>query len=309
MIDNYNSSVSSSSTYPRFIGVATISIKSVNPDNATLRRYGWNLPEDAAEQSYSTVKEVDGKSVIAGKVRFMVEIQDIEQKPILPMDFFVRKGVRKSKNDTYQIIDSFGRTAWGTGEEVKAHKIPKYKNGPADIASDYKACHPGQGELVAFLMKYLNVTPLQVFKKSLNAYVDSKAPGHLTIDKWDVLVEGDASEINEYVALRPENQIKVIFGIKRTPDNKTYQVFLPQRGIKDTTAYLSVNSRIDESTGEYASARKAIDKFMENGNNSDTYIFSASPVRLWEETASVVEDNSSSEFDNAADDEEDDLPF
>ena len=311
MIENYNASVNPDEIidYKKFIGVGKVNILSVNPSNEILRSVGWNIPENADEPQYVKTKDVDGKTQTYARVRFLVQVQDMEEKPIVPMDFWVRPEVFINSEQTKcKIIDSFGRTAWGSKDEVKGHKIPQYKNGPANIASDYKVCHRGEEEIVRFLFKYLNITPLQVFSRAANDYVESKNPGKLTIDKWSSLCTGDVSEIKEYVKLQPENCVGVVFGIKTTDDNKTYQTFL-------NTYYLG-NAAKTDLNGEYPAARRAIDKYMEDGRHSDE-IYSAKPITEWTTTATqAISDNSedasplfdeSGNFVIGADD--DDLPL
>lgn len=311
MIDNVNASKNAPSgdfvEYEKYVGVASISVKAINPNNAVLRNYGWTIPEDAAEPVYILTKERNGVQVETTKIRFLVQIHDLEGKPIVPIDFFINKNTAKSDKGKFKIIDSFGRTAWATGDEARAHKIPQYTNGPASISSDYRPCHPGQEELVKFIAKLLNITPLQIFDRKTGSFVESKNPGHITIDHWDTLCTGDVTELADFVSLQPDNRVKIILGVMTNPDNKTYQTFL-------NTTFIGNGASVDRNTGEYATARKAIDKFMEGRNpeSAYTYTYSALPVQVWKNSASDVTDNSS-DFDDAnstiVDSNEDDLPF
>lgn len=305
----------------KFIGVASVNVLAINPDNDKLRKYGWNIPEGAPEPDYVTVREENGRQVTSTRVRFLVQIQDLDERPVIPMDFWCRPEMLvtaekvgddgKVKPAKCKIIDNYGRTAWGTREEITAHQVPQYASGPANISTPYRACHPGEGELVGFLLKYLNVTPLQIFDRSKQEWVASKNPGRLTIDNWTDICNGNVKELAEYCALEPDNRVKVILGVRTTDDNRTYQTFLD-------TAYLSNSAFPDRNTGEYASARRAIDKFFRNRTGSP-YSFSASPVKEWSVTATQVQDNSAAMFDEdgnfngkamtVASEDDNDLPF
>ena len=304
---NNASKVASTEEYvdiPKFIGVASVNVLAINPSNEKLRKYGWTIPEGAEEPKYVTTTS-DGKK--SARVRFLVQIQDLDEKPIVAMDFWIRPDIYFNRDATKaKIIDSFGRSAWGTKEEIQAHRIPQYTNSLANISADYKPCHVGEEEIVMFLMKYLNVTPLQMFSKVKNAWVENKNPGHLTIDHWDRLCQGNVSELAQYVALQPENKVKVIFGVRTTEDNKTYQTFLP-------TTFIGNGAIPDRTTGEYVAARKAIDRYFENRTDSP-YSFEAYPVKEWGVSATVVKDNSEQRlpgFDDPSYTVEDpnDLPF
>lgn len=308
MIENVNASKMPSNgefiDVKKYIGVASVNVLAINPSNEKLRKYGWSIPDDAAEPSYVTTTERDGKVTQSARVRFLVQIQDLEDKPVISLDFWCRPEVMINKEGSKcKVIDSFGRTAWGTREELKAHKVPVYSSGEANISTPYKPCHPGEEELVQFLFKYLNITPLQVFDRNKQAWMPSKNPGRLTIDDWAAICNGNIKELGEYLALQPENRVKVVLGLRTTEDNKTYQTFL-------NTTYIGNGALPDKNTGEYLSARRAIDKYFENRSDSP-YSFSAMPVQEWKETASTVVDNSEDVFESPSVtvDDDDDLPF
>lgn len=284
MIENFNASKNSSSEnyvdVKKYIGVASVNVLAVNPNNNTLRMYGWQIPDDADEPTYVTVNNEGKKSA---RVRFLVQIQDLDDKPVVGLDFWIRPDVQFNKDQTKcQIIDAYGRTAYGTKSEIQGHKVPQYSNGPANISSDYKPAHVGEESLVLFLMKYLNVTPLQMFSRVSNKWEATKNPGRLTIDNWGKLCNGDVTEIREYLKLQPENRVKVVLGIRSTDDNKNYQTFL-------SSAFIGNGSRVDITSGEYTAARKAIDKWNEYHSGSS---FSAAPVKEWSQSATEVTDQS-----------------
>ena len=292
MIENFNETRSNGAPeFKKYIGVASVNVLCVNPDNAKLQMYGWEVPDGTEEPKYVVTTERDGKPVTSTRIRLLVQIQDLEDKPIVPLDFWISHDVRQNADGTKgMIIDNYGRTAWGTREEIRARKIPQYANGMANISSDYRMCHRGEEELVSFIFKYLNITPLQLFSKKANGYIDTKNPGKFAFDDWQKLCNGDVSELEGYLKLQPQNQVKVILGIKTNEDNKSYQTFLNGR-------FISNLSKPDQNTGEYTTAKNIIAKYFEGHSNS-SLMFSAEPVKEWSQTAtSNVPDNSGSMFD------------
>lgn len=316
MLTNSNvSKVASTEEYvdiKKYVGVGSVSIVAINPNNAKLREFGWSIADDAAEPSYAFNKEQNA----SGRVRFLVRLEELEAKPVVAMDFFIRPEIRMTGKEgdperKCQILDSYGNSAYATKAEFTSHKIPQYANGPAKIASNYKACHIGEADLVQFLIKFLNITPLQRFDRVKNVWVDNKNPGELTIDAWDKLCAGDISEIAEYIACRPDNRVKVIFGVRSTEDNRSYQTFL-------STMFLGNGAFTDKTTGVYSNAQKEIDRYMDRlrPDSPVTYSFSASPVKEWTVTASAsveVADNSDEDmpdFESPSPvDDEDTFPF
>ena len=310
MIENVNASKNPSNAefvdIRKYVGVASVNVLAINPNNDKLRKYGWAIPEGADEPNYVLIKEENNKKIKNARVRFLVQIQDLEDKPIVALDFWCRPEIMVNKTgDKCKIIDSYGRTAWGTKDEVTNRQIPQYSSGAANISTPYKPCHPGEEEMVNFLFKYLNITPLQIFDRNKQSWTPSKNPGRLTIDNWAAVCDGNVKELAEYVALQPDNRVKVILGIRTTEDNKTYQTFL-------NSTYIGNGATPDKNTGEYTSARKAIDKYFDGRENSP-YSFSASPVKEWKETATEVADHSDDMFSTsstvAVDNPDDDLPF
>lgn len=308
MIENVNASKNPSTgefvDIRKYIGVASVNVLAINPNNEKLRKYGWTIPEDAKEPEYLVTTERDGKSITNARVRFLVQIQDLQEKPVVSLDFWCRPELAVNRDGTKcKIIDAYGRTAWGTKEEIQSRRVPQYASGPANISTPYKPCHQGEEELVSFLFKYLNITPLQVYDRNKQTWVATKDPGRLTIDDWSAICSGNIQELARYLSLQPENRVKVVLGVRNTDDNRTYQTFL-------NTGYISNGSSPDHNTGEYIGARRLIDKYFKNRSESP-YSFSAEPVREWRETSTEVTDNSGTMFDDegnfVADD--DDLPF
>lgn len=248
---------------PRYIGVASLNIVCVNPNNESLRKLGWNIRQDADEPSYKIEKtQPDGSTKMLTKVRFMCRIQEFNDKPVVPIDFIIGQDVRVNTDRTKcEIIDQYGRTAWGTKDEILKKTIPTYSTGQkANIDQNYKYCHVGEDKLIAFLMKYLGCAPFEKYNRITGKYERVQNPGKLTIDNWKMLCDGDTSEITSYVASRPDNCVKVILGIQHTEDNKTYQTY-----INDT--FLNNNIPFDRTTGKYTFAQKVIDSVVQSGYN------------------------------------------
>ena len=309
MIENANASKTSlGDSFKKYVGVATMHVVAVNPNNATLKKFGWTIPDDAEEPQY--VVNNDGK--VTARVRFIVELDEFEDKPKIPVDFFIRPEYKTNGDQTKcQIIDKYGRTAWATKEDIKAKRIPVYSNGlEANISTPYKLAHGGEEELVAFLMKLLNVRPFQVMKNG--AWVKNDNPGSLTIDHWDKLVKGDVNEILSYISMFPDNRMKIILGVRyNETTNRYYQTFL-------NTKFLGNATGIDLAKGTYTTAANAIEKWMQGRQNAGLYTFSAEPVKEWSEntTATEVKESNASDvidFNNgsfaSSDDDSDDLPF
>lgn len=316
MVENHNQSRTADeigATFKRYIGVATLKVMSINPDNKALRECGWTIADDADEPVYVTDAVMpDGTSRRKMKVRFMCKIMDLKDQPIIPIDFRVGADVViGSQSNKVKIIDLFGNTAWGTKEEVQTRAIPVYASGPATIEKPYRPCHRGEEELVAFLQKLLYINPYKVKDKKTGQWVKAANPGKLSIDNWGVLCNGDTTEIFKMHMLEPDNMLKVVLGVNKTDDNKIYQTFL-------NTRFYSAMMR--PNNGKY----DAVEAYLEK-NTQDGYEFSADIVHEYVEEPSNVEPNDKPvdnmpDFDESMDDDMepapdapsqplDDLPF
>lgn len=273
---------------PKYIGVGTIKILAINPNNAKLRTFGWSIPEDAKEPEYVTSSTLEDGTIRQNtRIRFMVQLQEPEDKPVIPMDFWIRPDASFSNDHSKcKVIDNFGRTAWATKDEMKAHAIPQYSTGPASIAAPYTPCYVGQDKIVQFLRAFLVCTPYETKEFGSNTWTKSPSPGILTIDNWRALCNGQVDEIRSYVADKPDNMLKVIFGVQKTPDNKTYQTFLCETTRNGAGSYLANNARL--SDGAYSYATSLINKVKDDGYH-DNVEFSAAPVTKYVVTPTNVE--------------------
>ena len=95
MIENSNASRNPSNGFvlnlPKCYGVGRVNVLAVNPSNAVLRLHRWPIPENADEPKYVT-KNNEGKA--SARVRFLVEIEEMKEKLILPLDFWIRPDKR-----------------------------------------------------------------------------------------------------------------------------------------------------------------------------------------------------------------------
>ncbi len=306
MISNARSSSSAPAMeFKRYCGVGTINVLAINPNNATLKKYGWNVEDSTPEPQYANLQSQDGTKY--SRLRFLVQIKDLAGKPVIPMDFRISNDFANSKdNKKTQIIDNYGRSAFATKEEFKSKKVPVDKNGNSlSIDKDYRRAHVGEVDVINFLFKYLNITPFQYYDAAKNTWVQNKAPGTLSIDDWGKIVNGDVSELIGYISEFPDNCMKVIFGLQTTDENRVYQMFIRQK-------YLGNASVVDKLSGEYKAAQNEINRFMAY-HTTGNYIFSAAPVREWSPESTEVKDNSSDEdmpdFPDGVADDNDPLPF
>lgn len=230
----------------RYIGVAPVFVMAVNPTKEKLSEiYDRDIEKDPEYLS-----EKDGVKSI--RIDFIVKTNEERcgVKMISKVSFFVRNECHYNKEKTKaQIIDKYGRTAWGTIDEIKNKEIPSYSSGKANIDADYRVAFNGEEELTNFIKTFLNIPPIQVYNKKTEQWEINSNPAECEarLDNIKDYFTGNISEIETAIKSQPNNQIKVLFGVKKTDDNKMYQdVFLQKMLLSNSKNYNALEKALAE---------------------------------------------------------------
>ena len=226
----------------RYIGVASVFVLAVNPLKEELEKlYGRTL-ENAPE--YIGEAEVSNTKVPQIRLDFIAKADpdkyfDAANQPlnfVSKVSLFIRRSYRYNKDNTkVQVIDKYGRTAWVTIEQAKAHEVPVYSNGPANIDKDYRPAYIGEEELIKFLIAYLNIPSCQryVDGKWVMNDADKLSDSEASLEHIEDYFKGDVSELRTIIGYQPNNKVKVLFGIRNTDDNKQYQTVYTRMFLKN----------------------------------------------------------------------------
>ena len=162
--------------------------------------------------------------------------------------FFIRKEYRYNRDQTkVQVIDKYDRTAWVAIEQAKSHEIPIYKNGPANIDSDYRPAYHGEEELTNFIKAYLNIPNVMKYVNNTWVMVDKPEDCEARLESIAEYFKGNFKELRDVIALQPNNKVKVLFGIRTTDDNKQYQAVYNQMFLKNNiTDYSKLDADLQE---------------------------------------------------------------
>lgn len=238
-----------------YIGVAPVFVAGVNPSkeeiNAFFNIETENEPEYVGEGTVG--RDDTEKTVPQVRIDFLVvsnaeKCNGIEMKTRIP--FFLKKYPNYNNELTkVKVIDKYGQTAWASMEEAKVNAIPQYANGPAKIDKDYRPAFVGEEELTNFIKRYLNIPmPSFSFKDSKTGETvvrTLKNPDDALarLDNIESYFKGDFSELNSILKLQPKNQVKAMFGVRSTEDNKQYQAVYNHIFLKNSTTDYS---KLDE---------------------------------------------------------------
>jgi len=231
--------------FKRFTGVGSVYVKGINPNKEELEQFFGREMENTPE--YVTTVDMQGENVQQVRIDFLVETNPDNYKdrvgnPVefkTRLTFFLRKIYRTSREGKVQVIDKYGRTAWANTEEVRNHQIPMYSNGkPANLDADYRPAYSGEEDLTKFIIAYLGIPNCQTYNR------DTKEWKYVPADKLPecearlVHIEdyfnGDFSEIKEIIGYQPNNEVKVLFGVRTSDDGRQYQTFYNRMFLKNS---------------------------------------------------------------------------
>lgn len=228
----------------RYIGVASVFVLAVNPAKEVLEKlYGRTL-ENAPEYVGEVEVGEDKTKYQQVRLDFIVKADpekylDAANQPlnfVSKVSLFIRKAYRYNKDNTkVQVIDKYGRTAWVTVEQAKAHEIPVYSNGPANIDKDYRPAYVGEEELIKFLIAYLNIPSCQryVDGKWVMNDADKLSDSEASLEHIEDYFKGDFSELKTIIGYQPNNKVKVLFGVRNADDGKQYQTVYTRMFLKN----------------------------------------------------------------------------
>ena len=275
-------------SFKRYTGIGNVNVLAINPTKAELAKLGREVEEEPVY-----VTEKDGVKT----VRVTVYVKPIEIDEILTMSFFIRNQRFASKDKgTFQVIDSYGRTAWVTEEQLKNHDIPVYSNGnAASIANNYRPAFSGEDNFTQFVKTYLGIP-------NLTAYVDGQwvpnpkvtpADCEVRFDHVDRWFNNDIKEAKDAFAYQPNNTIQVLFGVRTDDQNREFQTFFIDK-------FFRGNKTTD---GKYQSEgfAKELEKINTNPATSGRYAnteFTFGPLKEYSPTATNFEAEETTTPDN-----------
>lgn len=244
------------SSIKRYIGVAPVFVKAVNPTKAELEKlYNTTIDKDV---DYMSSVEMDGKQVPSVRLDFIIatDADKCGIEVVSKFTVFLRKSFRFNKDKSkVQVIDKYGRTAWVTQEELKEHKIPQYSNGPARLDADYRPIYMGEEDLTGFLQAYLNIPSVDKYVDGKWVMSDTPTDSESRLDNIEKYFTGDFSELRNIVNFQPNNKVKVMFGVRNTSDGKTYQTTFTQKVLRNgSNNYAAIQKVLDErkAAGAYS---------------------------------------------------------
>lgn len=234
-------------TFKRYIGVAPVFIKAINPNKKEHEEL-FNTTLEEAPSYVDTKEDQNGTSYKNARIQLVFQ-PDAEkigfEMPLVTMAMFLQDRPRVgATSGRTQVIDKYGRTAWVTDAELATHAIPVYSNGPADIDKDYRPAYVGEEELMEFVKAYLCIPSVTMWDANLRKMVPNTKVKpeecECRFDNLDKLFKGDFSEIKDALGFQPTNKVKILLGVRTdTESGRLYQAVYTKRFLRNSSTNLS----------------------------------------------------------------------
>lgn len=241
--------------FKRYTGVAPVFIKAVNPDKKEHEAL-FNTTLEEAPKYVDNREDQNGNTYKNARIALVLQ-PDVEkigfEMPLVTMALFLqdrpRVGATSGKT---QVIDKYGRTAWATADELAAHAIPMYANGPADIDKDYRPAYVGEEELMEFVKAYLCIPSLTTWDAENRKMVPNTKVKpeecECRFDNLDKIFKGDFSEIKDALGFQPTNKVKVLLGVRTDVETgRLFQAVYTRKFLRNSaTNFSSLDKEIQE---------------------------------------------------------------
>lgn len=218
-----------------YIGIAPVRISCVNPSKTELEKLlGTEINEAPKYVDDSEINTPQGtKQVKRVRLDFFVNTNpdkfgiDLRTK----VTFFLKNGYHYNSDGTkVKVINKYGETAWLPLESVKTKTLPDNMSwfDPDDIRPSYV----GEEELTKFIKAYLGI-PNKSYKDKEGNVVElkNKADAEARLDNISQYFSGNIEELRNVVAMQPNNEVKVLFGVRET-ENGMYQTVYTREFMK-----------------------------------------------------------------------------
>ena len=226
-------------SFKLYTGIAPVRIIAINPNVESLRKIfpGRKLDE---EIDYSYVNKETGKKegifihfyvqVNTGHKDVVNVVESSEDKIITRVTYLLKHNVMQgSQSGKFQVINDFGETGWMTPEEFDNKTLPEYMQNMGYLKNGMRKAYAGEENLVKFIKTYLNIPNSRSYNASLGSWTTKTgkdlddAMAGFSIENLKTIIQGNIKPISDAIKYQPNNQIKLLFGVRTSDDNKQYQ--------------------------------------------------------------------------------------
>lgn len=237
-----------------YVGVGSFKVMAVNPTKEELSAiYGREVSD--ASVNYTTVEDDGSKKT---RVDFILQSTPglcKDEKFITKVSYFISSKKRVSRDESkISVINTYGQSTFIPVEDFQNNRVPE--NQSWYIKDGMRAALVGEAELTAFMKEYLSIPAVSFRDRDTGEtkFIPNKEDACAQFDIAKI-AEGDVSEIKQLLKLKPNNEIKMLLGVRTTPEGREYQdVFkeYPIRLFANRIDKLRLEVENSKANGKYA---------------------------------------------------------
>lgn len=267
---------SKESVIKRYVGVAPVFIKAINPSKADLEKLYNTVVEK--EPEYVSTTDVNGEQVPQVRLDFIISTNPEKTGGISltsKMTFFITKTPWINQAGTkVQMVNRFGEFFWITLEEAEKKEITTtqvYRS-----TEGRRVAYRGEEELTEFLKNYLVIPSPQYMDRNTGEWkpIKNLEDAEAQLGHVEDYFKGNFSELRDIIASQPNNQVKVCFGVKTTSENKQYQDVFTRMTLRlRATDYSKLDERIQnvKLNGGYSQTEFSVEPLHEYTIEATTF--------------------------------------
>lgn len=251
--------------FKRYVGLASSYVLALNPKKKELDEL---MGFESANEPQYLVDTDDGKEA---RITFIVRTDPETNNGIEITNrlmFTLRNKIAYNRDQTkVLVLDNYGNAVWMNADDAKAGKAlePNMKA----VGKYHIACE-GEADLVDFLKTYLGVPYVLTYNNGAWGVNEKAKDGEFILEHLKDYFKGDFTEIEEALAMQPNNKVKLLYGVRTTEDNKQYQVvctrrdfFLRNNASMKAVAKLEKDLADAKNAGAYANVEYKVQDLQE----------------------------------------------
>lgn len=217
-----------------YVGIAPIQILAVNPTAKQLEEIYGNKQEKEPVYISEVLDNNTNQNVKQVRVDYFVKTvkEDCGIETISKVTFFLKNTCIYNRDKTkICVINIYGQTAY-LPIECMQKNMPIPANMQWFNTKGMRAAYNGEEAITGFMKEYLGIPDPTYYKEGQRVFIDDLSRAEVGFDHIKDWFNGDFTELNDVLSIRPENKVFVLMGVKTTGDNKQYQHIFSDKALK-----------------------------------------------------------------------------
>ncbi len=244
----------------RYIGYTNVNIVGINPNKAEWEKlYGISRDDEINYLTESVVNNVPTKRL---RIDFIIKTDPTKSGGVEitdKMSYFVSNTINYSRDGSkVEMIDAYGDCVYLPVEEAKEGIVsPSILKAGRFKGTDMRPAFVGEKSLTDFIRNYLGIPNRYSWnpeEKNWTSEIANTSDALCRLENIEKYFQsGDISEIK---SLPNNNQVKVLFGVKKTDDGKIYsdiytKMVLKMNAAESSWKYLESDVKNAKELGQY----------------------------------------------------------